>query len=94
MGTCFGMRRGLKEVAVRLRFAKIYAPYVLEREWHPTQVVKTRRDGSLDLSLTVNDLLEVKRWVLSWGAGVEVLAPRELRREVREDAMGTARMNR
>lgn len=67
---------------VRLRFAPEAARYVRERTWHPTQRLRERRDGSLELTLRVNHLLEVKRWVLSYGAACEVLEPEELREEI------------
>jgi predicted DNA-binding transcriptional regulator YafY len=70
---------------VRLRFTAAVARYVREREWHPSQRLQARRDGSLVLTLRVNHLLEVRRWVLSYGADCEVLAPADLRDEVRAE---------
>ena len=94
MGPRFGIMRGEREHTVKVRFSPILAPYVLERDWHPTQTVAKRRDGSVDLFFKVTDLFEVRRWVLSWGAGVEVLGPKELRDGVRKDAAAVARANR
>jgi predicted DNA-binding transcriptional regulator YafY len=67
---------------VRLRFAPEMARYVREKVWHPSQQLQERRDGSLVQRLTVNHLLEVKRWVLSYGAACEVLEPSDLRAEI------------
>jgi proteasome accessory factor B len=36
--------------------------------------------------MRVGGIREVRTWILSWGCDVEVLAPRELREEVREHA--------
>jgi proteasome accessory factor B len=94
MGPRFGIMRGDREHTVRLRFSPALAPFVLERDWHPTQKAAKRRDGSADLSFKVNDLFEVRRWVLSWGAGAEVLGPKELRESVRREAAETAKANR
>lgn len=77
-GKRFGIFGGSREYDVQIEFVREHAPYVEEREWHPTQKIKKRRDGSLVLSLKVNHLFELKRWVLSWGRGVKVLAPKEL----------------
>jgi predicted DNA-binding transcriptional regulator YafY len=74
---------------VRLRFSPEAARYVRERVWHPTQQVKERKDGGLDLTFRVSHLLEVKRWVLSYGAGCAVLEPEELRGEVEEELRRT-----
>ncbi len=74
---------------VRLRFAADVARYIREREWHPSQRLKERRDGSLELTLRLNHFLEVKRWALSYGAACEVLEPAELREEVRHEVLRT-----
>jgi hypothetical protein len=39
----------------------------------------------LILTMYVTHLLEVKRWVLSYGAACEVLEPPELRAEIEEE---------
>ncbi len=70
---------------MRLRFTGAAARYVRLREWHPSQKVKDRRDGSLELTLTVSHLLEVRRWVMGYGPECEVLEPAQLREEVREE---------
>jgi predicted DNA-binding transcriptional regulator YafY len=70
---------------VRLRFTAKAARYVREREWHPTQQLREQRDGGLILTIRVNHLFEVKRWVLSYGASCEVLEPEELRQQLQEE---------
>jgi predicted DNA-binding transcriptional regulator YafY len=67
---------------VRLMFSREAARYVRERVWHPTQQIRNCKDGRLEMTLRVNHVLEVKRWVLSWGRECEVLAPAQLRDEV------------
>lgn len=81
----FGIFGGDKEYDVRIRFAKEQTPYVLEREWHPTQAIETKKDGSVILSITTNHLYEIKRWVLSWGSGAKVIAPQELADEIKDE---------
>lgn len=71
---------------VLIRFTKEESPWVLERQWHPRQEVKEESGGSIVLSFPAPDLYEVKRWVLQWGREAEVLAPEELRQELRKDA--------
>ncbi|MBU0480605.1 MAG: WYL domain-containing protein [Proteobacteria bacterium] len=77
-GHHFGIFRGEKDHRVEIHFAQKHTPYVLEREWHPEQSITHADDGSVTLSFTSNHLFEVKRWILSWGSGVRVLAPPEL----------------
>jgi predicted DNA-binding transcriptional regulator YafY len=85
-GTFRAVRGDGEAVTVRLRFSPDQAKYVRERVWHPSQELKQSTDGGLELTIRVNHLLEVKRWILSYGAGCEVLEPAELREELRAEA--------
>lgn len=87
----FGIFRGDRPCTVRLRFVGELAPYVREREWHPAQKIREHRDGSLTLSLSATELTEVKRWVLSWGPGVRVVAPKRLAAQVAADLAAALR---
>jgi predicted DNA-binding transcriptional regulator YafY len=46
------------------------------------------------MELTVADLWEVKRWLIGWGADVEVLEPAELRDAVCKEATGVLEIKR
>lgn len=74
----FGIFGGGVPKEVRIRFAPEHVPFVSERLWHPAQEIETLPDGAVVLSFTATHLYEIKRWVLSWGRGVKVLAPAEL----------------
>jgi predicted DNA-binding transcriptional regulator YafY len=76
---------------VKLRFAKDVAWRVRESRWHPTQTIDEEPDGSVVLTVSVASLMELGRWVRSWGDRVEVLAPQELREELRDEALRLAR---
>jgi predicted DNA-binding transcriptional regulator YafY len=79
----FGAIRGGGPVqTVRLRFSPHAAQYVREKVWHPSQKMRTLRDGSVELVLRVNHFLEVEQWVLSYGSECEVLEPEKLREKV------------
>jgi len=86
----FGIHWGTGEVEVKIRFTSGAAAYVRERQWHPSQTLEDSPDGSLVLSLTVNHLLELQRWILSWGAMAQVLEPPSLVEEVRNTVQGMA----
>jgi predicted DNA-binding transcriptional regulator YafY len=77
--------RGGRPQTIRLRFAPQAARYVREREWHPSQRIRERPDGGLELTVRLSHLAEVKRWALSHGSACEVLEPAELREEVQEE---------
>ena len=52
--------------------------YLLERQWHPSQTFKQRKDGRLELTLELGNLVEVAQWVRGFGDDVEVVSPRGL----------------
>ena len=68
---------------VVLRFSADQAPYVKEREWHPTQRLKDIRDGRVELAFTAGGEFEIIRWILGWGDAAEVVRPGSLREQVR-----------
>ncbi len=86
IGSGFGIMTEETEEAVSICFAKEQAPYIIERQWHRDQSIEENSDGSVILKFTTNSLFEVKRWVLSWGPGAEVLSPASLRKQVAEEA--------
>jgi predicted DNA-binding transcriptional regulator YafY len=64
--------------AIRISFDAFAAPRIDERQWHPSQKIKHLRNGTVELSLTLGNLEEIERWVLSWGEHAQVLQPAEL----------------
>jgi predicted DNA-binding transcriptional regulator YafY len=70
---------GTPTVRVRLRFDAEVAHRVREAIWHRSQVLTELPDGGVELAVTVAGIVEIRPWVLSWGDGVEVLEPPELR---------------
>ena len=84
IGSSFGV---IAEPAqrVRIRFDRRWAPYVGERSWHASQQLKRLAGGALELSMDVGGTAELCSWVLSFGAGAEVLEPEALRVEVRRE---------
>ena len=74
------------EVEVRLRFTPAVARRVHESVWHHSQKLDDLPDGGCLLTMRVGGIREIKNWVMSWGAEVEVLAPPELRTQIAEDS--------
>jgi predicted DNA-binding transcriptional regulator YafY len=60
--------------------------YAFERQWHETQEVSQREDGSVYVKFTTTQIPEVLRWVLGQGHTVTVLNPPELIDMVRTTA--------
>ena len=70
---------------VRIVFESSWATYVEEYTWHPSQKLEALPDGRLELSMEVGGIAELRSWVLSFGAGAEVLEPETLRSDVRRE---------
>jgi len=80
------------EVEVRLRFTATAASRVRESVWHHSQRITDGADGGCEMTIRVGGVREIRSWVLSWGADVEVLAPDALRDDVAEHAQRMASM--
>ena len=75
---------------IRIMFDSFAAPRIEERQWHPSQKIKQMRDGKIELSLTLGNLEDIERWVLSWGSHAQVLAPPELKERIASTAATVA----
>jgi predicted DNA-binding transcriptional regulator YafY len=82
----FGITRGGKPVDVHLQFEPDAIPLIIERLWHPSQLLIENEDGTLDLRMRVAIHPELIRWIKSWGSNVQVLAPRSLEDQLLADA--------
>ncbi|MEW6365724.1 MAG: WYL domain-containing protein [Acidobacteriota bacterium] len=67
---------------VLLKFDAFAARFVREHEWHESQSIAERPDGSIELRMRVTGMVEVERFVLAWGEHAEVLHPADLRTRV------------
>lgn len=70
------------ETDVVLRFSAAVAARVGEARWHPSQRIEPDPDGAITWRARVAGTIEIRLWILSWGADVEVLEPAELRTDV------------
>jgi len=67
---------------VRIALDATVAPYVREPPWHSSQAIVDRPDGGIEVTLRLNNLIDIERRVLACGAHAEVLAPTELRNAI------------
>jgi len=81
--SALGVLGGAGDHGVVIRFAAAVAERVREREWHESQEMRELPGGGLELRLRLGALQEIEQWVLGWGAAAEVVAPDELRENVR-----------
>jgi len=73
------------EIEVHLRFSKAQARYAAERTWVKGQTLKHGVDGTVELCFKTRGIRDVRRWVLGWGADVEVLSPEWFRQDIRSE---------
>lgn len=78
----FGLFTGKETYQVRIAFDAFAAPYIKERRWHPSQTIEEKQDGRIEVRLVLNHLIDVQRWILSWGSHAEALAPDKLRETI------------
>jgi predicted DNA-binding transcriptional regulator YafY len=72
----------LSQISVRLDRSVAW----LAREYPlPDQVETKNADGSVTIEATVAGLVEAQRRILAWGSAAEVLAPKQLRKAVRDE---------
>ncbi len=81
----FGILKSVRSFNVCIRFFPDIAPWVAEQVWHEKQSVKRDEDGSLLMSFPAADLREIRREILRYGSQVEVVSPKELRDEIRQE---------
>lgn len=72
-------------VQVVLRFTPERAKWLKDSSFHPSQQQKELPDGYLEVSLQVCNDWSLLRFVLGFGADVEVVEPMELRERVKEE---------
>lgn len=86
----FGRFVGAQLQEVHLRFDAYAAPFLREKRWHPSQTLRELPDGGVEATLQVSHLLDVQRWVLSWGHHAEALAPAALRDAIAQELAALA----
>lgn len=71
---------------IEIEFEAEIADYVASREWHRSQEVDVRDDGSILLRLCVSNDRPLRTWILGFGGAARVVMPKGLAREILEEA--------
>ena len=78
-------------VSVVLRFEPRHYDRLLESMWHPTQRISRDTDDYVIYRVKVSEPQEMVPWIRSWGSGVVVEEPPELRRRIMRSLLRQAR---
>jgi len=90
----FGIFKAEDDFEVVLEFDKWAAELVSERKWHPSQELVLFKSGRARMTLRLNNIEEIERWVLSWGTHVTVIRPQRLFDRVAKSAAALAKRYR
>lgn len=82
----WGISEGAPLTKVVVKIDKETARWFVDRKLHASQKTIENKDGSLTLSFQVAGTDEIKRWILSQGHNAKVIEPKELRKEIRDEA--------
>jgi len=81
-----GVFKGSERHEIVIEFDAWGADDVRGRTWHASQKLDDHPAGGLTMTMTLNNLEEVTRWVLSFGEHAEVIQPAELKERVQKTA--------
>ena len=91
-GQAWGVWSSAREpVPVVLRFEPRHYDRLLESIWHPSQSIRADASGYVIFRVAVSEPDEMVPWIRSWGSGVVVEEPEELRRRVIRTVLRQAR---
>ncbi len=79
-----GVHHGKPE-PVEIEFEPRVAPYIEEREWHESQSIRRRSDGSIVLAMNICVDLALRSWILGFGHAARVLKPAALAEAILEE---------
>lgn len=84
MSNIFSVIEG-EEYHVEIRFFRPASVWIREKKWLPNQRIEELEDGSVIFKATVKGLIDIKRWVLSFGKLAVVQKPEKLVESIRDE---------
>lgn len=71
------------KIKIVIRFDKEIAGFIQRTKWHINQIIDELQGGGILFSLYVDDIKEVKQWILGFGKNAEVIEPKVLRESIK-----------
>lgn len=78
---CIGIYKD-EEINIVLKIKNPFSAIVKEKIWVDNQVITENDDDTITFKATMKGYSEIKSWILSMGANVEVIAPIQLREDI------------
>ena len=85
MDSSFGVFRGNPE-KVKIYFSPSVSGYIMEKQWHKTQKIIPRANGSIIFEAEIAITEDFRSWIMGWGSGAMVIEPESLKEQIREEA--------
>jgi predicted DNA-binding transcriptional regulator YafY len=78
------MQPGEGEIDAVVEFDPAIAALIEERQWHPSQRLRTGAGGKLIATYRLANTVEFERWIMSFGPHARVLKPPSLSKRIRD----------
>lgn len=82
LGSAWNVYIGEKFEIIKLRFSTRVSKAIMDTIWHPSQKIETQSDGSIIMTLGVQNTMYFRQWVMGWGDDIEVLEPESLKSRI------------
>ncbi|WP_251861089.1 WYL domain-containing protein [Clostridium sp. Marseille-Q2269] len=73
------------KMKVQLKFNKNRADFIKNNRWYVNEEINELKDGNILFEVYVENFKEIKRWILGFGEDVQVLSPKELKNQLRDE---------
>ncbi|ERI89403.1 HTH domain protein [Clostridiales bacterium oral taxon 876 str. F0540] len=81
-GTFYG-----NKIEVKIKLSEELRGFISRVKWHADEEIEEFIDGSFTLKFYLDELSEVKNWVMGLGSAAEVIEPVQLRDEIKQEVL-------
>ncbi|PUU86384.1 Predicted DNA-binding transcriptional regulator YafY, contains an HTH and WYL domains [Halanaerobium congolense] len=85
LDNAWGVEQGEEEMEVEVKFSGRAARFVPEYHWNDKQEIKDISENQIIFKVKTSSRQEIKKWILGYGAEAEVLQPKNLREEMKQE---------
>lgn len=70
---------------VKIKFNNNISEFIKQVKWDETQKITNLNDGGIVFTIYVDELGDIKKWILGFGKDAKVISPDKLRHEIAKD---------